>query len=327
MEVSAVVCTFSDGRRPQLLAAVESLRRQTAPPAEILVVVDHHPGLLADLRGSLAGAVVVESRRPRGLSGSRNAALAACRYDLVAFLDDDAVAAPDWLAALLRHLGDPAVMGAGGHAEPAWEGGRPAWFPAEFDWVVGASYRGQPEVAAEVRNVLGSNMAFRAGLVRAAGGFREDMGRVGARPLGCEETELCIRLRQRWPARRIVHEPLARVRHRVPPERARAGYYVARCFSEGVSKARVAALVGGRDGTASERRHALRALPRGVAREVLRGVRHGRPSGLLRAAAIVAGLGAVAAGFAGEAVRGAARAWSGARPATLAFIESDDGDG
>jgi GT2 family glycosyltransferase len=292
-EVSAVVCTYSPDRRSQLLAAVESLRRQTCSPSEIVVVVDHHPGLLADLRRSLPDVVVRESRRTPGLSGSRNEALAICRAELVAFLDDDAIAAPDWLASLLHHLADPTVMGTGGYACLDWESGRPAWFPAEFDWVVGGSYRGLPERAADVRNVLGSNMAFRTELVRGVGGFHEGVGRVGTRPVGCEETELCIRLRQRWPARRIVYEPMARVVHRVPAARARVGYYVARCYAEGASKARVASLVGGRDATASERRHALRALPLGVAREV----RHGR---LLRGAAITAGLVTVAAGFLAE---------------------------
>jgi GT2 family glycosyltransferase len=289
-DVSAVVCTYSPERRPRLLAAVDSLRRQTCPPAEVVVVVDHRADLLADLRGSLAGARVVENGGRPGLSGSRNAGLAACRGELVAFLDDDAEAEPGWLASLLRHLAEPAVVGAGGRASLAWESGRPAWFPAEFDWVVGGSYRGQPETAAEVRNVLGSNMAFRAAVVRGVGGFREDVGRVGTRPLGCEETELCIRLRQRWPDRRIVYEPAARVVHHVPAARAGAGYFVARCYAEGVSKARVAAIVGGRDATASERRHALRALPLGVVRELGRGR-------LLRGAAIAGGLATVAAGF------------------------------
>jgi hypothetical protein len=87
-----------------------------------------------------------------------------------------------------------------------------------------------------------------------------------------------------------VYEPEARVIHHVPAARATAGYYAARCYAEGVSKARVAALVGGRDATASERRHAMRALPAGMVREVRRGR-------LLRGAAIAGGLLTVAAGF------------------------------
>jgi GT2 family glycosyltransferase len=301
--ISAVVCTYSSERRDQVREAVESLRGQTVPPLEIVVVVDHQPALLRDLCRSLPGAAVRESRRTPGLSGCRNEGLAACAGELVAFLDDDAVAAPDWLATLLRRLSEPAVMGAGGHAALRWELGRPAWFPHEFDWVVGGSYRGQPGAAADVRNVLGSNMAFRAALVREVGGFREGVGRVGTRPTGCEETELCIRLRQRWPEGRIVYDPAARIVHRVPATRARVGYYVARCYAEGVSKAQVAALVGGRDATASERRHAARTLPAGIVREVVHGVRDRSPAGLLRGAAIVGGLAAVAGGFLAE------RAW------------------
>jgi GT2 family glycosyltransferase len=301
--VSCVVCTYSADRRDQLHEAVESLRRQTVAPLEIVVVVDHEPRLLRDLCRSLPDAAVRESLGAPGLSGSRNEGLAACRGELVAFLDDDAVAAPDWLAGLLRHLAEPAVMGAGGHAALRWDSGRPAWFPREFDWVVGGSYLGQPEAAADVRNVLGSNMAFRAALVREVGGFREDVGRVGTRPAGCEETELCIRLRQRWPEGRIVYDPEARIVHRVPAARATVRYYLARCAAEGVSKARVAGLVGGRDATASERRHAARTLPAGIVREVAHGVRHCSPGGLLRAAAIVVGLATVAGGFLAE------RAW------------------
>jgi glycosyltransferase involved in cell wall biosynthesis len=276
---------------------VESALGQTAAPAEVAVVVDHDHDLFRDLRAALPDVRVVENGRRRGLSGARNEALLACRSPVVAFLDDDAVAAPDWLARLLGHVADPCVMAAGGWAEPDWEAGRPEWFPPEFDWVVGASYRGLPEVAADVRNVLGSNMMLVADLVRGVGGFREDMGRLGERPLGCEETELCIRLRQRWPERRIVHDPLARVRHHVPRQRAALRYYVRRCYAEGVSKAAVAASVGGRDATAAERRHVLRTLPAGALRDVLGFVRGRDPGGVLRAGAIGLGAAVTAAGF------------------------------
>ena len=123
------------------------------------------------------------------------------------------------------------------------------------------------------------------------------MGRVGTRPVGCEETELCIRMRQRWPERKIVYEPLARISHHVPRERSRLRYYVSRCFSEGLSKAKLASLVGGRDATQSERRHVMRTLPRSAALDALRGARRLQLGGLLRGAAIVAGVAAAAAGF------------------------------
>jgi glucosyl-dolichyl phosphate glucuronosyltransferase len=295
--VSVVISTYSQARSALLLDAVRSLRRQTVEPLEVMVVVDHSPELLGQLRDAMPGVVLLESGRRPGLSGTRNQALEACRGELVAFLDDDAAARSDWIARLLAHFADPAVMGVGGRTDSVWESGRPGWFPVEFDWVVGGSYRGLPESAAEVRNVLGNNMAFRTELLREVGGFREDMGRVGTRPVGCEETELCIRMRQRWPERKIVYEPLARISHQVPPERARLRYYISRCFSEGLSKAKVASVVGGRDATASERRHVLGTLPRSAALDALGGVGRLQIGGLLRAAAMVAGLAAAASGF------------------------------
>jgi GT2 family glycosyltransferase len=295
--VSVVVSTYTEDRSGMLLEAVASLRRQTVEPQEVIVIVDHNPALLERLRIALPDVLLLENRHARGLSGTRNEALTRCQGELVAFLDDDAAARADWIARLVAPFTEPAVMAVGGGTDSVWEGGRPDWFPAEFDWVVGGSYRGQPETMAEVRNVIGNNMAFRSRLVREAGGFREDMGRVGTRPVGCEETELCIRMRQLWPDRRIVLEPAARISHHVPRRRAGLGYYLSRCFSEGISKAQVAALVGSDDATASERQHALRTLPGSVIREAAEGLRRLRPGRLLRAAAIVAGLGAAAAGF------------------------------
>ena len=48
-----------------------------------------------------------------------------------------------------------------GRTVPAWDTERPRWFPAEFDWVVGATYRGVPLRAHEVRNPFGGNAAWR----------------------------------------------------------------------------------------------------------------------------------------------------------------------
>ena len=43
---------------------------------------------------------------------------------------------------------------------------------------------------------MGCNMSFRREVFERIGGFAEEIGRIGKNPLGCEETELCIRARQ-----------------------------------------------------------------------------------------------------------------------------------
>ena len=145
--------------------------------------------------------------------------------------------------------------------------------------------------------MIGANMSLRRSVFDVVGGFRDGIGRVGKRPLGCEETELCIRARQQLPAATILFEPSASVAHRVPRERASWRYYCARCYAEGLSKAAVASAVGTSDSLSSERAHVLRTLPRGVIRGLADALRLGDAGGLARAAAIVGGLALTVAGY------------------------------
>ncbi|MGH2344227.1 MAG: glycosyltransferase, partial [Chloroflexota bacterium] len=256
----------------------------------------HNPRLAARVRAGLPDVVAVENQEPRGLAGARNAGIAIARGSVVAFLDDDALAAADWLEQLLAPYADPLVCGVGGAIEPAWSGRRPRWFPPEFDWVVGCTYRGMPNHAGPVRNLIGANMSFRREVFEVAGSFRSGMGRLGTRPLGCEETELCIRARRHRPQWALLYEPRARVRHRVPASRARWTYFRARCYAEGLSKARVSEFVGAKDGLASERMYTLQILPRGVARGLTDTLK-GDLGGLGRAGAIIGGLSMTSAGY------------------------------
>ncbi|HEV8297121.1 MAG TPA: glycosyltransferase, partial [Acidimicrobiales bacterium] len=234
---------------------------------------------------------VVPNTQMRGLSGARNTALDAARFPLLAYLDDDAVAAKDWLASLCVHFVDPLMVAAGSAVEPNWEAARPRWFPPEFDWVVGCSYQGLPLTLAPVRNPLGGAMVVRRENVLAVGSFRTDLGRVGTLPVGCEETELCLRLVQRFENARIVYDPTSSVHHFVPRHRARWSYYLKRCYGEGVSKAAVARVSPRTSALRTERAYLSRVIPAAFANDVL----HARP---LRATALVAGITLGALGYA-----------------------------
>jgi len=294
-EVSVVICTYTLDRWTDLERAVESVLAQRAPVTEVVVVVDHNPALLERARRRWGGGTqvpvkILASVGPRGLSGARNTGVAAGCSEIVAFLDDDAEAEPEWIDRLLAAYSDPRVVACGGAAAPRLTGTRPQWWPAEFDWVIGCSYVGLPAGRAVVRNLIGANMSMRRAGILEAGGFAQGLGRVGSRPAGCEETELCIRLVQLDAAAVIVYEPAARVRHTVPAERLCWKYFQARCFAEGLSKAVVAARVGSERSLASERSYVVSVLPRAV----LRGLRRGAPR---QALAVVGGLGATTAGY------------------------------
>ena len=301
-DVSVVVCAYSDERWDDLVAAVRSLARQTVAPREVVVVVDHNPGLLARAREELPGIVAIANEEPRGLSGARNSGLARASGAVVAFLDDDALAAPDWIERLGAPYADERVIAVGGSVVPLWATRRPRAFPQEFDWVVGCSYRGLPRALSPVRNLIGANMSFRRRVFDEVGGFRTGIGRVGTLPVGCEETELCIRARHRDPGAIVLFDPEARVLHRVPAARTRWRYFASRCWSEGISKAIVAGIAGRRDALSSERAYAARALTSGFLRG-LGDVMRGDAAGAGRAAAIAAGLFITTAGYAVGALR------------------------
>jgi GT2 family glycosyltransferase len=300
---SVVICSYAAERWDDLIAAVDSVRGQTASPFELIVCVDHNDELLARVRAELPDVVAVANAEERGLSGARNSGLAVARGEVIAFLDDDACAAPDWLEHLLAAYTDGSVIGVGGAIDPAWVAGRPAGFPQEFDWVVGCSYAGLPDQPAPVRNLIGANMSIRRSVFDTVGGFSSGIGRVGQLPVGCEETELCIRARQSIPGAEFLFEPRARVTHSVPASRATWAYFRSRCYAEGISKAQVTALAGSRDGLSSERSYVLRALPVGF----LRGIRdlfRGDASGAVRSAGIVSGLVLTTAGYIAGSARG-----------------------
>lgn len=297
---AVVICAHTDERRSDLAAAVASVQDQTRPAEQLVVVIDHNPSLLGWAQQALAGVHLVDNEGPRGESGARNAGVACVTTDVVAFLDDDAVADRHWLSRLLDWYAHDDVLGVGGAADPRWVAGRPRWFPAEFDWVVGCSYRGLPEQPAPIRNLMGCNMSFRTDVVRAAGGFYEGLGRTGGDGFGCSETEFCIRA-QRQLGGRFVFEPRARVGHRVPDDRGTWRYFARRCRAEGVSKARLAGRAGQTEALALERQYVRRTLPSGVLREV-REVRSDR-AGVARAAAIVLGTGLTAATYLGARAR------------------------
>ena len=289
LRASVIVCAYSADRFPLLVSAVESVRWQSVSAAEIIVVIDHNPVLLEQVRALFPDLVVIPNSGPRGLSGARNTGTAAAGGDVLVFLDDDAVADPGWLHAMSVHFERPEVLGVGGHPVAVWETGRPRWWPDEFDWVVGCAYRGLPTSAAPVRNLIGCAMALRREVVLAAGGFDTGLGRTAAGAAGCEETELCLRATAQVPGGVFLHEPAARVRHHVPAARATPGYFRSRCFAEGVSKRLVTRRAGAGPGLASEVTYLRRTLPGGLIRH-LSAVGRGDLAGLPRAAAIVMGV-------------------------------------
>jgi glycosyltransferase involved in cell wall biosynthesis len=309
--VSVIIPAFSMGRWDNLCAAVASVQAQTVEVPETVVVIDHNAELLEKAMSELVGVTVVANVGSHGASGARNTGVAASRGEVLVFLDDDAVAGPDCLRTLLQHFTNPLVVGVGGRLDPLWKTRRPWWFPLEFDWTVGCSYLGMPEIVTHVRNVWSNNMAIRRYVFDAAGGFRDGFGKVGAKSRP-EDTDLCLRAAECNEEGIWIYEPNAVACHWIPAERATFGYFLKRCYHEGQGKAALSSFNGVTESTSTERQYARRVLPRGIARG-LWDTAHGEASGMGRSFVIVAGLSSATVGFVvyrsmGKAV---ARCWNG----------------
>jgi cellulose synthase/poly-beta-1,6-N-acetylglucosamine synthase-like glycosyltransferase len=309
MEVSVIVCAYAERRWKLTREAVASVLSQQPGPAQVLLVIDHNANLAARARRELPSATVLESDDVPGLSGARNAGLRAATQPITAFLDDDAEARPGWLAALVEPFGSDDVVATGGSVHPRWPERRPRWLPPSFDWVVGCSYLGLPDSVGVVRNPIGANMSLRTGLALEVGGFSSELGRVGARPAGCEETELAIRLTARRPGSMVMYVPAAAVDHHVARERLRVRYFLRRCWHEGRSKAAVVRLAGSPAGLGHERHHVAVVIPSALLQD-LRCAAAGDLYAFARMIAAVSGLAAAAAGY----LTGRARLAASAEP-------------
>jgi glycosyltransferase involved in cell wall biosynthesis len=309
-EISVIICAYTEKRWNELVAAVASVQCQTLPPKDIVVVIDHNPSLLLRVQENLSDVLAIENHGDKGLSGARNSGWMTAQGEIVAFLDDDAIAEPDWLEKLAVCYGNPEVVGAGGKIVPIWRTNRPSWFPDEFNWVVGCTYRGLPTRNARIRNVIGANMSIRRNILVAMGGFRESFGcdkdtnTSQGRTLkwfnhsaGDEETEFCIRVSQQLPSSVWLYASSAVVQHQVSAERTRWAYFLWRCYDEGLGKASLVKLHNTQTGLSSERVYTFRVLPRGVARGLADTILRFDPTGVLRAGAIVVGLAVTTVGY------------------------------
>lgn len=255
MQTSVIICCYSFERLHDVYMAVESLLRQTVIPGEIIISVDNNRELYTELTrhyqepsaGDSAKAtgckiIVVVNEEAKGLSPTRNAGIVASTGDIVAFIDDDAVADTGCLHALIDPFSkNESVIAVGGKAIPRWEDGKePLWFPAELNWVIGCTYDGMTVGADKsVRNVIGCNMAFRRAAFEKAGLFNLELGRVGkTKGLG-EETELCQRIKVEFPGALILYNEAAIVYHLVPKWRLTLNYIWTRSYNEGYYKAKI----------------------------------------------------------------------------------------
>jgi len=201
MKVSVVVCTYTMDRYDVFSEAVESVLAQTYDPVEVVLVIDGNPEVyerVAEEFGDRESVIVHNNGENRGISFSRTKGAELASGEIVAFIDDDGVAEPDWIEHHVGAYEQTDAVAVGGYVAPEWVVEKPAFFPEEFYWLVGCTERGFAEDGEEIRNGYGSNVSYRRSVFLDVGGYDVNTGRKGDRHIQAHEAPVGIRIREQY---------------------------------------------------------------------------------------------------------------------------------
>ena len=260
VKVSVVICTYTLNMYGHFCEAADSVLAQTYDDVELVVIVDGTPDVyerVIDDYGDREDTVIKCNDENLGLLQSRNQGAEIASGDVVAFIDDDAIADEVWVERLVRAYEERDTIAVGGKMVPEWVAGKPSFLPEEFYWLVGVTHRGFADGSGEVRNTFGSNISFRTSVFEELGGFDANIGgRKGDKNLQGGETELCARMQQEY-GHGVWYDPEAEVAHKVFDYRTKFRWLIDRAFWQGYSKRAMESFV---DDEGSEERTFLTAL-------------------------------------------------------------------
>lgn len=239
INISAIICTHNGQK--VLRKAIQSLVDQTLDKKKYeIIVVDN-----ASTDGSREITRQFETERnlryfhePKlGLSHARNTGWQQAEGEIIAYLDDDAVACPKWLERIVGVFADVPDAGVvGGRVEPIWEADPPPWintfmqrFLSILDW------SDIPITLGGEKYLVGANIAFPRKMLQEFSGFPTDLGRKGGNLISNEEIELIRMIKGK--GRVVFYHPEISVKHLVPAARLNAKWFRKRWFAQGISDA------------------------------------------------------------------------------------------
>ncbi|HVC43585.1 MAG TPA: glycosyltransferase family A protein [Candidatus Binataceae bacterium] len=266
-------------RLAETLASIAALSFPDGIVPECLIIDNNSTD---DTRGAVEGFArhapidvryVLEPRQ--GSSYARNRAIAEARGRFILFIDDDAIADPDWAIEMLAELERRQLDAACGLVVPRWEAPPPRWLgPSIYIRLAvhdqAALAAASPDDRDSIHNYYSANAGFRRETFDLFGGFREDLGVVGTNPISGEDTELFQRIMVSGGA--IGFAQRARVQHIIGRERMTRRYMRRKSFAFGFGSA----IAGGRTHNHLDKlfRNALRMLAAAATGNAERAVYH-----------------------------------------------------
>jgi glycosyltransferase involved in cell wall biosynthesis len=222
LTVTVAICTYH--RPDDLGKAMLSVKNQRCQPQEIIIVDNGCQDSIRKLvKSTLPEARYVVEKSP-GLNFARNRAIYEANSEILAFLDDDAIADENWIHSILLAFHHSPVVALTGLIKPL-ELNNLAQLLFEKNGGFGRGYKRRivpPKNYASTLQVLsvlietfrigsGCNMAFRTSILKRMNGF--DLALDAGRPLpGGGDLDMFYRVMRS--GQHIIYEPKAMVKHR-----------------------------------------------------------------------------------------------------------------
>ncbi len=241
LRISAIIITCN--RRELLRRAITALAAQSLPPDQYeLIVVDNGStdGTREMVESEFGGVsnlrYLVETEK--GSSQARNAGWHEANAEIIAFTDDDAVVASDWLEKILAAFESvrPMPGAIGGRVELIWPCAKPDWITPQMEMVLAAlDHSPDPIFLVEGQSLWGCNVSYERKTLEACGGFNTALSRREGSLLSNDEQDFHQKLIKH--GLRLYYDPSIRVQHQVHEDRLNRAWFVRRAYWQGISNA------------------------------------------------------------------------------------------
>ncbi len=239
--VSIIVCTYN--RAHYLAETLSHLRSQNADVAVFEVVLidnnstDHTKDICDEFlaqNSDFPFRYIAETAQ--GLSHARNRGIKEAKGDILTFIDDDAFAQSDFVAAISQYFSENKdTIAIGGKIIPKYEEESPRWMSKHLLPLVAALDMGDDtKPFPKGKFPIGANMSIRKEAFEKYGGFDVNLGRKGDALEGSEEKDLFFRIMKS--GAKIIYLPLAIVHHIIPAKRVAFDYISKQAIGIGKSE-------------------------------------------------------------------------------------------
>lgn len=224
--ISLVICTYN--REKYLPKVLASILSQTNTSYEVVVVnnncTDNSEQICMQFhKDNPTIEFQYHIEENQGLSYARNRGYKESKYELIAYLDDDAFITKNYVENSLIEFKKNKIDALGGKILLDYEDTPPKWENKYINSILGYFDKGDEEFFFNKKDYpRGSNMVFKKSILEEVSGFNVNLGRTGKNMNGGEEKDIFNKIYAL--NRKVMYSPVLVVYHTVPLARTKTEF-------------------------------------------------------------------------------------------------------